>query len=336
MSHPTKTRPALPDRRLPDTLPRLAELLDGPCAKAHAAHLALLPRLAPPVQALAAALRAGDAERMAFELKRLDALGRAVGTVFGLLEEAQKAALALAGDAGYESVQRVIGEQVHALGLRRRALTAWTTGANALKARAQKAIDAAARAQSRYDARWETLKAQIETLYEETEGFWEHTHWLENLVNKAAGSSTMLDGAERKVQLAGRFAGEKLRELLTLEAQVHALQTTAGQGLASPDFAAQLSRQVDGVRRRLDAAELRLKQIDVAEAVLKARRKDLDTSGIALALDVPSRGVVKVAAWLAGSPYEQMRAMAELHKTYGFDNTPKAMLELLRKRRLVR
>lgn len=331
----TGSRPAPTDPGVLAQMPRFAQLQAGRFAKAQAAHATLRPRLAPATRSLGDALRGGDPERIAFELRRLDALDRAVGAVFDLLDESLKEFQALAGDAEYDTVQHVIGEHVELLSRQRRALTAWTTGSNALKTRATKAIEAAERAQSKQDAKWEALKSRVETLHEQTEGFWEHTNWLEKLVNNASGNSSLLDGAQKKVDQAAQFADERLAEARALERELTALAEHAAKGQASPDLAAQLTRQIDGVRRRLGIAELRLKQINVAKAVLRVRREDLDTRGIALALDVPSQGVVKVAKWLAGRPVEQMRALAELHKTYALDNTPKAMLALLKKKQLV-
>ena len=140
----------------------LNKILRGNYQQAADAWAKIEPKLSSFAAGLAAAIKRDDAEVIAFEYKRVEAFNRGVGALLNRIAAALEDLDAIAGDPDLAAVQTRAAAYVRSLGAMKKTLTNKLEVANALQAKAVKAMNRARQRGAEFDADWERLQDQVD------------------------------------------------------------------------------------------------------------------------------------------------------------------------------
>ncbi|MFN0184363.1 MAG: hypothetical protein ACKVQR_11155 [Aquabacterium sp.] len=312
----------------------LNKRLQGPVQQAINAYAAVKPKLATMSTPLARAIRRRDLEVIEFQSRRIETFNKALGAVLSLVERALADLNALADDASLDPVQAEIAIRVHSMGSMRRELSTWIAAANRLQAKGAKVLDAGEASDRHVDAQLEKFKAALPGLLRQFETLQGRMEQVRNWASEHGwrGGEPLESAKAQAAQIAKSAPADELAHLQDAFGRIQGVVATDA---ASRAFTEQYLNEREGLQAGLKRAATILAWLRSAAESISRIRAALDLMGMSKALGVPVSSLKAAEKQLVGSPAAQMKAMTELARTHALSDTPKDLLNQLRRRDLV-
>ena len=258
----------------------LNRILRGNYQQAVDAWAQLEPKLRTFADGLAAAIRRGDVEVMAFEYKRVEAFNRGVGALLNRIAAALEDLEAIAGEPEFAAVQSRAADHVHALGAMKKTLTRKLQLVNRLQAQAAKAIEQAKQRSAEFDVDWERLQDQVEQTLKSFESL--HDRMAKVRSELAAARPLTLPMAETGEEDAKKIAGaEPASTVVRLRRELARLDDAVVIETTSQAFAVQFRKERPKVEQQFErmasvSAYLRATAREITGLKVQLRRSPPD------------------------------------------------------------